>query len=310
MTDLLGLSEKLQDTVATLATMEAAYLKTREDGIREVLSTLQRRQAALEAQFADAADVQGAEVCRYRVIKSEGAFPISVLADSLRAFQGWLTIMYDAVAHGPKARSRVSAEVAQQSTLNFGYAFPGSVGFVLTIPNDRLLIGETDLDRAVSEMFDMLRVTNSAELREYSRKVGIAPIRKMHEWVNAHAKSRLSVDIKWARGETPKSDIIFQAEEAAHLAQIVESTSDETVDRLTMVGVLAGGDLHSRSFHLSFPETKGVEDIRGYLTKDIVSLKDFVLGKRYIAEVVKNTITQYSTEQETTNWELAALKAA
>lgn len=308
MTNLADLSEKLQDTAAAITTMETTLVQTRDVAVQEILATLRRRHADLETRFATLADAQETEVCRYRILRSGSTFPIAVLADSLRAFQGWLTVTFDAVAHGPKARSRVSAEVAQRTTLDLGYVYPGSVGFVLTIPNQRLLIGETELDTAVQQMFGMLRAENSAQLRDFSRKVGVAPIRKMHEWVSSHAKADLSADIRWERGEILKSDILFQSEEAVRLASIVESTSDETIERVTLTGFLQGGDLDSRSFHLSFPEVQEAEDIRGYMAKNFAPTEELLLGKRYEVDLVKRTVTQYATEKDDVWWEMEGIR--
>jgi hypothetical protein len=309
MTDLTDISEKLQDTVAAIAAMEATLIRTRDAGVNEILATLRRRHDDLEARFVALADAQETEVCRYRILRSGAAFPIAVLADSLRAFQSWLTVTFDAVAHGPKARSRVSADVVQRTTLDLGYVYPGSVGFVLTIPNQRLLIGETDLDAAVHQMFDMLRAESSTQLRNISRRVGVAPIRKMHDWVSSHAKADLSADIKWERGETVKSDILFQSEEAVRLASLVESTSDETIERVTLTGFLQGGDLDSRSFHLSFPETQEADDIRGYMTKSFAPKEELQLGKRYEADLVKHTVTRYAIEDDSVWWEMENIRA-
>jgi len=308
MTDILDLSEKLQDTSAAIAAMEAVYLRTNESAIQETLRTLERRRSDLEARLSAATDAQEIEVCRYRIIKTDGAFPISVLADSLRAFQGWLTVTFDAIKNGPKTRSRVSVEIAHQSTLEFGYAYQGSVGFVLTIPNERLLIGETDLDLTVNEMFEILRSTSSSELREHSRKVGLASIRRMHEWINAHAKAEVSADIRWSRGETIKSDILFQAEEAARLASIVEATSDQTAEKMTVTGFLQGADLDARTFHLSFPEAEGTEDVHGYMAKTFTAPLELPLGRRYEADLVKYTVSYYAMDKDDVRWDLMALR--
>jgi hypothetical protein len=130
----------------------------------------------------------------------------------------------------------------------------------------------------------------------------------MHEWVNTHAKADLSADVRWVRGEKLKSDILFQAEEAAKLALIVESTSDETATKVTLAGFLRGADLDSRSFHLSFPETQETEDIHGYMAKSFVSPKELPLGKRYEIDLVKRTMTHYATEKDDTWWELEDIR--
>ena len=89
------------------------------------------------------------------------------ITKSLATFQELVTAIFDAFKTSPKLRAKISAEIVAQSTLNFGYAYPGSLGFVLTMPNDRLLIGESELDRAFQTIFAMTKAEQSAEVASY-----------------------------------------------------------------------------------------------------------------------------------------------
>jgi hypothetical protein len=157
-------------------------------------------------------------------------------------------------------------------------------------------------------MFGMLHVTTPSELRDHSRKVGVAPIRRMHDWVNANARSDLSTDIRWSHGEVAKKSILFQAEEAARLALIVESTSDQTFNKMTVSGFLRGADLDKRTFHISFPEVQETEDIHGHMAKAFVPPQEMTLDKRYEADLTKYTMTYYAMDKDDEWWELDALR--
>jgi hypothetical protein len=86
---------------------------------------------------------------------------------------------------------------------------------------------------------------------------------------------------------------------------MIENTSPETIDRVPLIGVLEGGDLQSRTFHLSFPEAA---DIKGYTTEDFAEPEGgMILGRRYRCELLKHTIIRYAEARERTWWELAQL---
>ncbi len=158
MSALLDIRDKLRDTHAAIARAEVELSVNRDDeGLGLMLESLVQRQRSLESAFLEAAYRDQVEVCSYRLIKEQdGNFPIAALGDTLKNFQTWLTTIFDAIRTGPKEKARPSADIIQQTTLDFGYGFAGSLGLVFTIPNERLLIGESDLDHAIDAMFRML----------------------------------------------------------------------------------------------------------------------------------------------------------
>jgi hypothetical protein len=307
MTDLIDLSEKLQDTNAAIATLEKALVATPTDsGLVMMLKSLEHRQRVLEHEFAAEADARGVDVFRYALDRGDGEFPLTALADSLRSFQSWLTAVFDAIrSNRPKTRARVSAENTMLSTLDFGYSFAGSVGFVFTMPRSRVLIGESELDQAVAKLFEMMRVGEPDQLAQFARDIGLASVKKMYDWAHIHSQYALGANIQWQRAAEIRGNITFQPEEASRLETMIENTSPETIDTVPMIGLLEGGDLQSRAFHLSFPEAT---DIKGYMTEDFEEPDGgMILGRRYRCELRKHTIVRYAEARERVWWELAGL---
>src|SRR5215469_13102325 len=197
MTDLLDLADKLQDTNAAIATMERALATApTSEGAGIALRSLEHRRIVLEREFAKEANVQGIDIFRYSIARDEPEFPVSALADALKSFQSWLTVVFDAIkTKTAKRRARVSADIVALSTLDFGYSYPGSRGFVLTVPNQRLLLIDSDLDQSVIRMFHMLQATSSEEILGYAREVGVAAVNSMYQWVENNSKYALATDI-------------------------------------------------------------------------------------------------------------------
>jgi hypothetical protein len=140
--------------------------------------SLRQRQIDLEREFASLANINLLDVCDYRLVPPEsGEYPIVSVAKTLASFQELVTTVFDAFKTAPKLRARFTADIVAASTLNFGYAYPGSLGFVLTMPNDRLLLGESELDRAFEAIFEMAKAQRPAELAAYVARVGVASIR-------------------------------------------------------------------------------------------------------------------------------------
>ena len=307
MTDLIELSEKLQDTTAAIATLEKALIATPTDsGLVMMLKSLEYRRQALEREFAIEAESQGVDVLRYAFDRGEGEFPLTALADSLRSFQSWLTAVFDAIrSNRPKSRARASAENTEMSTLDFGYSYAGSVGFVFTMPRHRLLVGERDLERAIAKIFEMMRVGDFEQLAAFSKEVGLASIKKMYDWTRVHSQYAIGADIQWQRETRVLKNIRFQPQEATKLENIIDNASPERIKSISLIGLLQGSDLHSRSFHLAFLEGG---HIKGYLTEDFEEPDGgMILGRPYRCELIKHTIVRYSEAREITWWELNRL---
>lgn len=307
MNALLDLREKLQDTHAAMASMEEALAeRPDDDGLAGMMVSLVRRRQSLEDAFLDEANAAQIDICNYRLVKdADIPLTITALADSMKSFQGWLSIVFDAIKNGPKQTSKVSAEVAQQTALEFAYSYPGSLGFVFSIHNDRLLLGETELDQSIDVMFKMVRADSSKELAIFSRAYGVGPIRRMYDWANTHARHMVSADIQWRRKDQVRNEAVVQSAEVSRLCEIIKSTSDVKEEPLVLVGMLVGGDTVTRAFHLRFAEG---EDIKGELSDEFRPEGELTLDRMYRATLKKKTTVYYATELEVVSYDLTKLE--
>jgi hypothetical protein len=307
MTELLDLRKLLQETTATLEQMEREVARAPQDwGLATTAESLRRRQSELEEAFVAVANSDWQDVCNYRIIPPHNSdYPIMAIAKSLQSFQDLVTTIFDAFKTRPKTRARISAEIAAASTLSFGYSYPGSLGFVFTMANERVLIGESELDKTISAIFEMAKAENPRQLADFVARVGVAGIRSLYAWSRVHHEYGLSVDILWRNQGTVQSRVLMQNQELRHLNEIIEQASDETIEQLTLDGLLVGGDLQTRRFHMSFPDA---DDVVGQIGEDFSPAPEaLVLGRRYRATVVKRTLTKLSTGDEDTHWTLIGL---
>jgi len=306
MSSLLDIRTKLQETNAAIAKLQESVAADPTDiALGLMLTSLERRQKSLESAFLRYADLEQIDVCSYRLIRDkEDEFPIGALGETLKNFQSWLTNVYAAIKTGAKRSARVAGDIAQQSTLNFAYSYPGSLGFVFTIASERLLVGESDLDKAVDVMFRMLQARSSEELSTYAKNYGVPPIRRMYEWAENHVRFAISADIQWQRKDVLRNRIILQVPEAALLCNLIEAASDVQAEEVSVVGQLVGADVITQKFHIRVPQGG---DIEGSLGESFNVSEELVLNRSYSAEIVKRTTIYYATEKELTTYELVRL---
>lgn len=309
MNELLDLREKLQDTHATMARLREAMAATPNDeGLALMAESLVSRQENLEGRFSEVANTQQLDVCKYRLIPETGqAYPILGLSKILGEFQELVTTVFDAIkTHKPKTRARIAPELVQMSSFDFGYVVPGSLQIVLTVPNDRLLLVESELDQAVSTVFRLMKSNDSREIGELAAQVGVASIKKLYELAKDHYKYALSADITWLRAKEPRGDVLVQPAEFERLCGRLSEKSDETNEAITVEGRLVGLDVDLGTFHMAFAEG---EDIRGRIGG---AFRDggrpSEVPGNYIAGMMKTTVIYYSTQEDKVSYELVELR--
>jgi len=309
MTKIAEIQEKLLETNKAIAEMEKAIaIDPKSLSLSAMMKSLEKRYQDLEAHFLAEVDSLGIDVCAYRIFPEEERPTLKALSSVLGDFQNLVSTVYDAIKTAiPKIRARISAEIAAETEFRFGYTFPGSVGVVLTIPNQRLLIGESYLDESLRVISEMVKVHDSPEVLEYAKRLGPASIRSLYKWAYDHAESRLGVGVEWRRQQLIKTQLFAQRPELERLHQTIGLTSEERMSEQTVYATLVGVELIRRSFHLKLDTG---EDIKGSLADDLdISEKQTVeLPKRYKAHIKRTEKIRYSTEEEDISYNLLTLE--
>ena len=308
MTRLLEIQENLQDTYAALAQHEKAVaIDPASRALRLSSKSLEKRRRKLEAAFLEAANDLGVDVCSYRLFSNDDKKPTAIaVASSITTFQKMVSIMYDALKNGPKRVQRLAAETIEQTSFDFGYSFSGSLGIVLTMPNERLLADvETTMDEAMRMIFEVIKTNETDKLTEFSRQLGLAPLRATYKWADAHVRNGLGVAISWQRDRDIRMSTTVELSEIDSLRRAIAATSEVDDTTATITGILIGGDLPSKRFH--FQPDVGSE-IRGTYSDAIRADSGHTLGERYCATVVRSEVVHYSTAEQDVKYHLVSLE--
>jgi hypothetical protein len=215
---------------------------------------------------------------------------------AMESFQTLYAVLYSAVVSArPRDTAHLSLEVIQQSSFEFSYAYSGSLGFVFTMPNDRLLTGETRLDKAMDHLFAMATCSTTDEIKNFAKQFGLAPVRAIYDWANALCASGAGADLKWEKDESTKGSLLLQPAQIRALSELIAQTSDFEVDENTFPGVLLGFDSKTLMFRIEPQDGGGI--IRGKIAADADLPVPVEIPKHYTAQVRTATRVRYSTEQ-------------
>lgn len=307
MSELLELSHRLQESSSAIAQLERALTKHPDSpSLRVNLESVSKQFGQLEAEFHALADRQALDVCSYRLFKETAGGPsLRGFSGALHEFQTAFSALFDALQNGPRRRTRLTPDVVESTRFGFGYAYAGSVGVVLTLERERMLIDVGTLTDTITTFFDLAQAPTRDDIREIGRKLGPAPLRSIFRWAEAHVSDDIGADISWRHGDETAT-LLLQRAQMQHLRDEIDATSEEEHAQFTLTGVLTGASVVTKRFDF---QPDDAEAINGRFT-DAISTEHEVRipSARYRASVEKTTKIRYSSEEETQTWHLLKLE--
>jgi hypothetical protein len=303
MTRLEELQYDLQDVASAIAHAERTVAK--HPNIPSVLATLrtiQKRRENLEEQFAAVTDEFGLDLCSYRIeFDNQRQATISAITAALSSFQKIFTNVYHAITYGPKKTAKVSADSVDATAFGFGYTFPGSIGFMMTLPNERLLIDKSPLDEAMERAFELIGAESKEQIEAMTEIVGLPAVRQTLLWATENAKAKLGAEIVWQRSQEARLEVRVQPKEIARLAGALSMAIAK--EQSVYVGELVHVDMSEKTFEMIVEGKR----VRGTFDKAISASQPAQLPKRYAATLTISTKIAVSDNESDTSYFLERL---
>lgn len=307
MSALVNLIDLIRDTQAEIARTEKVVVQ-RGDlsfGMELAIESLEHRLQDLQHQFEQATAVEEIDVCSYRLLSVPGRYPVASVGRTFVAFQGLFSVLYDVIKRDqPRKRAKIPPESEFESTFDFGYAYAGSLGFVFTLPNERMLLGESLLDLAMGTLMEFPKASSTKEISELAKKYGAAPVRLAYQWARAHVEAGMSVDVEWRRKDEVRLHMLTQVPELKRLIDLIASTSDIERETITVYGQLVGIDTVGRTFRLVIDPRN---EIRGTWHESFKKPEPCIIEQYYTAKIEVETRVHYATESEDKDYYLLSL---
>lgn len=299
----------IRDTQAELSRAEKSLALHGEDfGVELAMESLQSRLEELQQEFVAATAADEMDVCSYRLVAdATGRYPLAAVGRTFEKFQWFFTVLYDVIKRNePRRRAKVAPESLHESSFDFGYAFSGSLGFVFTLPNERMLLGQSLHDMAIDALAKFPAAESTDEISVLAKRYGAAPVRLAYQWAQAHVEAGLDVDLEWKRGEEVRQHMRAEVGVLRRLTDLIASTSEVDRYNLQYYGKLVGIDTQSRTFHLV---VDGKQDIRGSLHESFEHPQPLTVDTYYTAYLDVEVQVHYATGSEDRRNVLRALSA-
>ena len=306
MSELLVLQRKLQRTASTITKLERQLADAPSSFVLSIrLQSIVKHHEKLQADFYALADKKSLDVCTYRLFgQADDGLSLRGFTAALYEFQASFSSLYDALKSGPRKRTKLGADVVSATRFGFGYAYTGSVGVVLTIQRERMLLDLGPLTDTITTFFSLAEAPTRTDIREIGQRLGPAPLRSIFKWADAHVSDGIGADILWRHGEEARR-LVLEHSRMRTLRDEIGATSDEKHEELTVTGVLVGADVVSKQFHL-VPDQG--DSIKGRFTDAIGADGVRIPNTRYRARLEKITTIHYSSDEEKATWRLLQLE--
>jgi hypothetical protein len=291
--------QDLQDTDQTLHRLEGDGARRRDDDVTRInREAIARRRRHLERRLEVALKFAQTDLLEYRIQQGQRqSCSIRALATSVLLLQDIVTAAFDAVSDAPKLRYAPSFTNSDRSSLECSVLSTGPVAVVsLSIPNDKLLGMESDLDIAFDVVFRLLEVQTARDLRDIARRVGIAPIARVHAWAANSAKLGLATSLTWTKAILPRRTVEVPSRRAELLENLIGFTQDEFVDDVTTSCRLVGIDEAAYRFRLVAPDGS---EIAGRLADEFARGRKWTINGWYVAALTRHREINYATGEET-----------
>jgi hypothetical protein len=291
-----------------LSAIEAVAARNPADlGMRLNVASAQKLAASADRDLNEIAAKEQIDLCRYRLFASHsGIFSVRGVSRSLDTFQEVFSVVFDATADTPKQKARLSKDRYQETALEFGYSFAGSLGVVLIAPGQLSLFGEGKFDRTLDTINSVFDIRDDDELRDTTRRIGKAGMQKIYEWSYANYIAGFSVDLKWLTPSTLQKGRYVEWTQFERVTSLIGRTSEQEATEQSVFGVLVGFDSVSKTFHLVEPNG---DSFNGLLAESFPVSRKWTINQPYQADITVEKTTRLATGEEIRRFRLQRLQA-
>ncbi len=307
MSLLLDIQQELTTASARVAALELALRAN--PGYPSIAANLEsavRVQGLLQVQFNEAAARLGVEVCRYRAFDEQEQSLAAPALGAIASFQELLSVVYASLKYGRRTRAIIPFDVAQDTALQFGFAYSGSVGVVLTVRTDTDLFGESYFDDSVDMIFAMAKARDAKAITEFANRLGPGAINALYRWVDGNTSHGLGADIEWRRGDNVRGSLFIQRQELSKLRTAIEQTGGIVETTIKVSGTLVMADADTGRFKF---KREGLPMIRGTVESGAITRgHEATVPRAYEARIRKRVRTKFAKGTQETRYHLLALK--
>lgn len=235
-----------------------------------------------------------------------GKLPLDLLGEFAKSLSDCIIESSRKYQYGNKGGAKILTSIKNTVDLRFDRLVPGSTHILVTGNNSPDLFGNSMIENALINTFELLNVHNDSELMDKSEKYGGAGIKKLNKILNLSINNHLEFDLEWS---SPNSKVFKWEGNFDRIKQLnnsiskIETITPEEIEisgtlvMQSLKGQLEIEDNDGKLFKVSFPMS--------FLDK----IKEFQIGEGFSATIIKNTLKNSITKEEKASFELTTINS-
>ena len=308
MSNYSHIIEQAKKSFSSVARLES--LLEREPfnaAVQTNLIGMRRKALADKVAMESLAASSRVEVCDYRIIcDDEGDYGLGRVSACLLTYQQLFTQIYDAIKNGPKGKATFGKDAEHESSLEFAFTYSGSLGVVLMAQSEMDFF-DGSLDKPIDALYQIMDISDVDRVKEIAQTLGRAVVKRIHDWSKANVDGGYSADIRWKKSDGKNLGQVVDRGTLKNIVDFIESTADTKTSTIQIIGMLVGGDLQNRSFHIT---VSGGESYKGHLDKEALLSTEMTLGQIYDATIEISETYHFATEITKTAFKLTRLTSS
>lgn len=233
-----------------------------------------------------------------------GKLPLDLLGEFAKSLSDCIIESSRKYQYGNKGGAKILTSIKNTVDLRFDRLVPGSTHILVTGNNSPDLFGNSMIENALINTFELLNVHNDSELMNKSEKYGGAGIKKLNKILNLSINNHLEFDLEWS---SPNSKVFKWEGNFDRIKQLNNSISK--IEIITPEEIEISGTLVMQSLkgQLEIEEDGGKLFKVSFPMSFLDKIKEFQIGENFSAIIIKNTLKNSITKEEKASFELAKI---
>lgn len=235
-----------------------------------------------------------------------GKLPLDLLGEFAKSLSDCIIESSRKYQYGNKGGAKILTSIKNTVDLRFDRLVPGSTHILVTGNNSPDLFGNSMIENALINTFELLNVHNDSELMDKSEKYGGAGIKKLNKILNLSINNHLEFDLEWS---SPNSKVFKWEGNFDRIKQLNNSISK--IETITPEEIEISGTLVMQSLkgQLEIEDNEGKLFKASFPMSFLEKIKEFQIGENFSAVIIKNTLKNSVTKEEKTSFELIKINS-
>lgn len=245
-----------------------AMVKTTRDRINELRGNLYFEKSVREKEIIDLR-LKGK-------LARVGKLPLELLGAFAKILAETITEIGRQNQFGNTSSSKNYNETKNTIDLMFERLIPGSTHIIVTGKTNPDLFGNSIIENALENTFELLNTNDANQLLESSAKIGGKGVKKLNQLLKMSVESELEFDLEWKspnstffswHGDKIKMQSITNSISKIQSNEPVEFEISGTIFSMSMKGIIEVHDKDKKLYKINFPLNL-LEKVRNYQIGD------------------------------------------